>query len=721
MPGSVPPRNDSSLFLGAALGLSVVIALFSAAVVAYASANEWIDHTVKVDHAADEWLGSLLAAETEARGYMITGQPAFLYPYGVALKRERASAGQVKSLVTDNETQLRNVDLAERDAAAATDRLRETVALVRAGHREEAIGTLSGGDGNREMEAFREDIRRIRVEEGRLLVERRSGARTRAVLTLFAAVVLALASFALLSFAWRLQRSRGDMLDRLAREARRRLETLSEIAVALSKTRSRSQVAATIVDLGMGVAGADTCTLYMLAETNTALELIGESGVSPDIVDKIRRMTTDSGNPPMWQAFESGTTVWVENEAEYAALFPAISAMKARGPRAKAFWSVPLVAEGSPVGLLAMGFYAPRKFSLDERAFVATLAHQCAQALLRASRLEGEEKAQRWFTTTLRSIGDAVIATDPEGRVTFMNPVAEQLTGFSEKDATGRTLDEVFRIFSEETRAPVESPVAKVLREGNVVGLANHTVLRSRQGREVPIDDSGAPIRSDDGQLHGVVMVFRDVTVEKIDRVRREFLARAGEALVSSLDYQSILRTVAGLAVPTIADFCTVDILEPGASVPVQVAMAHIEPAKIRSAKELAERYPRDPNSPRGATEVVRSGKSELYPEIPPGLLETSARDPEHLRLIKELRLESVMRRDHVRVLGPSALDLREELRVHAELEQGARARLGRELRVDDFVRPRAERARSVGSRQEVRAAVPALVAERRLIDHAGA
>src|SRR5207248_2018591 len=124
-------------------------------------------------------------------------------------------------------------------------------------------------------------------------------------------------------------------------------------------------------------------------------------------------------------------------------------------------------------------------------------------------------------------------------RVTFMNPVAERLTGWSETEAAGRSLDEVFCVFSEQTRVVVESPVARVLREGTVVGLANHTLLRSRNGVEIPIDDSGAPIRSEDGRLFGVVLVFRDVSREKTDRVRREFLAKAGEALVASLDYQA--------------------------------------------------------------------------------------------------------------------------------------------------------------------------------------
>src|SRR5262249_25968758 len=98
------------------------------------------------------------------------------------------------------------------------------------------------------------------------------------------------------------------------------------------------------------------------------------------------------------------------------------------------------------------------------------------------------------------------------GRITFLNPVAEGLTGWSEKDAAGRDSSEVFRIVSEESRQLAESPIARVLREGLVVGLANHTVLIARDGRETPIADSGAPIRDPNGSLSGVVLVFRDIT-----------------------------------------------------------------------------------------------------------------------------------------------------------------------------------------------------------------
>ena len=125
------------------------------------------------------------------------------------------------------------------------------------------------------------------------------------------------------------------------------------------------------------------------------------------------------------------------------------------------------------------------------------------------------ESEQRW-STTLASIGDGVIAADAEGGVTFMNAVAQGLTGWTLVEAAGKPVTDVFRIINEQTRMTVESPVAKVLREGTVVGLANHTILLKKDGAEVPIDDSGAPIRDKDGNTTGVVLVFRDITDRKV-------------------------------------------------------------------------------------------------------------------------------------------------------------------------------------------------------------
>ena len=121
------------------------------------------------------------------------------------------------------------------------------------------------------------------------------------------------------------------------------------------------------------------------------------------------------------------------------------------------------------------------------------------------------------LATTLRSVGDAVISTDAAGSVQFMNAVAESLTGWTEQEAKGRALEEVFRIVHEESREPVESPVTKVLREGTIVALANHTLLIARDHIERPIEDSGAPI-IEGTKLVGVVLVFRDATAERADK-----------------------------------------------------------------------------------------------------------------------------------------------------------------------------------------------------------
>jgi PAS domain S-box-containing protein len=124
---------------------------------------------------------------------------------------------------------------------------------------------------------------------------------------------------------------------------------------------------------------------------------------------------------------------------------------------------------------------------------------------------ESLRKSEASLVATLSSIGDAVIATDVNGNISFMNSVAEDLTGWTLEDAVNKPLTEVFRIINETSRKTVESPVTKVLKTGLVVGLANHTILLSKDGREISIDDSGAPIIGEDKKTFGVVLVFRNI------------------------------------------------------------------------------------------------------------------------------------------------------------------------------------------------------------------
>ncbi len=147
-------------------------------------------------------------------------------------------------------------------------------------------------------------------------------------------------------------------------------------------------------------------------------------------------------------------------------------------------------------------------------------------------------ETQEEFRTTLYSIGDGVITTDSNGSVKLMNVVAEQLTGVTESEATGKPLEQIFRIINEESRESVENPVQRVLKEGIVVGLANHTILISNDGKERPIADSGAPIRTPTGEVIGVVLVFRDQTEERTTQNRLE---RKRQELQESLKHAAFL------------------------------------------------------------------------------------------------------------------------------------------------------------------------------------
>lgn len=246
---------------------------------------------------------------------------------------------------------------------------------------------------------------------------------------------------------------------------------------------------------------------------------------------------------------------------------------------------------------------------------------------------------QEWFATALRSIGDAVIATDQYGTVTFMNAIAETLTGWSVDDAVNHKLADVFVIVNETTRRPVESPVDKVIAEGRIVGIANHTVLLSKHGGEVPIDDSAAPIRDPDGHLVGVILVFRDVGAKRREEARRSFIARASTEISSLIDFETTLANVARLAVPEIADWAAVDLIEGG--VRKRLAVAHVDPEKLRYVQEIERRYPPDPNATNGTPQIMRTGKPEMFTHIPFEMIAAATRDAEHLELAKALELRS--------------------------------------------------------------------------------
>jgi PAS domain S-box-containing protein len=203
-------------------------------------------------------------------------------------------------------------------------------------------------------------------------------------------------------------------------------------------------------------------------------------------------------------------------------------------------------------------FVSPRgQFRLDEPDdLVGFLAYLFTCSLIvgfgeamRIAQMRANERREI-LRITLRSIGDAVITTDIAGRVTYLNVIAESLTGRAHGDALNQPLDTVFRIINEETRLPVESPATKALRDGTVVGLANHTLLIRRDGAECPIDDSAAPIRDELGQVSGCVLIFRDVTAQRRaerDKAGQLLTARVLASIVESSDDAIISKSLTGV------------------------------------------------------------------------------------------------------------------------------------------------------------------------------
>ncbi len=249
---------------------------------------------------------------------------------------------------------------------------------------------------------------------------------------------------------------------------------------------------------------------------------------------------------------------------------------------------------------------------------VESLAITALAEVLRSAQAESHDAVTR-LSTILRSIGDAVIATDARGRVTFLNPIAEQLTGWSHEEARGKALDQVF-------------------------DLLPHGVLVAKGGRtETPIEMSTAPIRDAAGVHRGIVRVFRNVGDEKRRSARRDVLTDVVSALSGSLDYRTTLRRLANILVPRFADWCAIEMVDETTGKSEQLAVAHSDPAKVAFAWELRQKYPPRADAASGVPHVLRTGKPEHFPVIPDEVLVASAIDEEHLRIARELRLHSAL------------------------------------------------------------------------------
>ncbi|MHB8627135.1 MAG: GAF domain-containing protein [Aggregatilineales bacterium] len=295
---------------------------------------------------------------------------------------------------------------------------------------------------------------------------------------------------------------------RIAEQNAARIARYQLITSALSEAPTALQVIDVIINQGINMLGAVAGSVSMLSADGKRLEIVGANGYREEVIAQWQDLSVDA--PALIAiAIRRQEAIWVGSPADAEAQYKLLITSD---PSHQAWAAIPLTTDGQTIGAMGLSFAEPQPFSDDDKAFILTMAQKCAQALERANLYKEVSDQRSQLQVTLSSIGDAVIATDAVGRITFMNGVAEELTQWKNEEGIGHDLPEVFNIVSEATHEEVENPFVKVMRKGSVLGFANHTLLIARDRSEIPIDDSGAPIRDEQGQIKGVVLVFRDIS-----------------------------------------------------------------------------------------------------------------------------------------------------------------------------------------------------------------
>jgi PAS domain S-box-containing protein len=255
--------------------------------------------------------------------------------------------------------------------------------------------------------------------------------------------------------------------------------------------------------------------------------------------------------------------------------------------------------------------------------------------------------SERRFETILDELAEAVTIRDRSDRIVYANRAALAQLGFETIEELRETdpaqIMGEFTVEDEKGR-PLgrdDIPSVRILRGEQPGPVVMHTVNRET-GVEQWVLLKSTPILDTQGNIEAVATVIEDITQAKLSELRAEFLARAGEILSSSLDYQRTLRNVANLAVPEIADWCAVDLIDEQGN-REQVVAAHVDPAKRALAERIREFEPQELNPEQGLGHVLATGEPELYPEIPQELLKLGARSEEHLALLLELGMRSVL------------------------------------------------------------------------------
>ena len=503
------------------IGYALVLAILAVdAILVYASlltitrSNDQVDHSRRVLTDLERTLSVLKDAETGQRGYLLTGRPDYLNPFLGAETELNEALGGLRSLTADDKSQQARVAELGRLAAWKLDELRETITLRHEEGLEAALKVVETNRGKELMDQARRVAAQVRAEANRTSTRRVASSRSavrRTVVTAGVTIVTALLLLLGLQSLSRREEAEKARAAAVLEEQKGLAEFGRDVGFALTECILLEEMLDRCAEATVRHLDAAFARVWTLNEAGDVLELQASAGLYTHTDGAHGRvpvgqykigLIAQERKPHLTNAVLGDPRVPAQEWAEREGLV--------------SFAGYPLVVEDRLVGVWAL-FARHRLSEITVRA-MESVAPAIALGIERKRTAEALAASEAWLATTLTSIGDAVIATDGEGRVKYLNPIAEALTGWPQAEAAGRPMEEVFPIINEHNRRPVEHPVARVISEGTIVGLANHTVLIARDGTESPIEDSAAPIKNEQGETTGVVMVFRDVTAERAAR-----------------------------------------------------------------------------------------------------------------------------------------------------------------------------------------------------------
>ena len=477
------PRTAEIIALGLAIAVVLVIAISS-----YRDWNRLIQDNKDSEQArktiaeSTELLSSLKDAETGQRGFLLTDRPEYLEPYQRNLSAIRQNLDELGGLLADP----KRMEALKLLVDGKVAELQQTIDLRRTKGRDAAITVVLSDRGKMLMDEIRRQCAEIEVAAEARVREKSAAAvassyRTRLVSTGGSVVLLVL----IISAAIIVNRATSRRQELIRTVQEKELET----------ARTKDLLHTTLSSIGDAVIATDAAGritfLNGIAQKLTAWSEEQAAGVHLDEVFQIVNETTRKVvESPVSKAIRKGTIVGLANHTVLIG---------------KNGTETPIDDSAAPI------------WSEDKQILGVVLVfrdvsdRRQAERALEESRRDTEQMRDL-LQTTLYSIGDGVITTDAAAKITFMNRIAEELTGWNRDEAHGLPLSEVFSIVDEATLAPADNPIEKALREERVAGLAGNILLLAKDGRKISIDDSAAPIREQDGRIAGAVLVFRDIT-----------------------------------------------------------------------------------------------------------------------------------------------------------------------------------------------------------------